>query len=174
MPDFENAFRKVFGASPPPGSPPSPIKIAGLMLKTGEKAYFASPAELVLRSPQEKEARKVEFKGGSDSVSGPIFGRVRYRRSWFWGRPVVRSKKYTLPELVDSGQLFLTNQRIAYLGQVKTLLIPLTRLIQLTLQGNGVIISREGSERPVILRFDRRAEFARLIEWLKRPEAPEK
>lgn len=94
-----------------------------LLLKRGEVAYVNTSASLL------KEVAKREFRGGSQGVSVPLGGGVRYRVGAMRGEMVTIGSHW---ETADTGVLTVTNQRVVYHGGRKTLEFLFSKLAALT------------------------------------------
>lgn len=127
---YEAALLKTSGA-PPVEAP--------LVLKKGEQAYVSTPATLA------RMVSRTRYAGGSSGFSFPIgHTGIRYRVGSFRGQPI---HEQSLTKL-DSGTFVLTDQRFAYLGQTKSLSVPLGKLLHVEVFDDGLSIAREGKENP--------------------------
>jgi hypothetical protein len=100
-----------------------------LLVKRDEVAYVDAPASLL------KEVAKREFRGGSQGVSVPLGGGVRYRVGAMRGQMVTIGTQW---QTADSGTLTVTNQRVVYHGGRKTLEFLFTRLAALTAYSDAI------------------------------------
>jgi hypothetical protein len=117
---------------------PSPIQTT-LVLKRGEQAYVNLAATLA------RHGRKMEWVGGSQGFSFPIAHTgIRYRVGTFRGHPV----QHEVLNQIDSGELVLTNRRLAFMGKLKLVSIPLDKIANLETYTDGVSIFQENKENP--------------------------
>jgi hypothetical protein len=110
-----------------------------LILKRGEKAYMVVPGTLARRQTRR------QWVGGSQGFSFPIgHTGIRYRVGSFHGHPV---EQQSLGKL-DTGKLVVTNQRIAFIGQVKSTSTPFGKLLHVECYSDAVGLFLEGRENP--------------------------
>jgi hypothetical protein len=110
-----------------------------LVLKKGEQACVSISATLA------RQQTRRQWVGGSQGFSFPIgHTGIRYRVGSFHGHPV---QQQFLAKL-DTGRLVVTNQRIAFIGSVKSTSIPLTKLLHVECYSDGLAVFREGKENP--------------------------
>ena len=127
---FLGAYMKTYGAA----EVESP-----LILKRGEKAAMVMPATFA-----RKQSRR-QWVGGSQGLSFPIgHTGIRYRVGSFHGHPI---EQQFLAHL-DAGQLVVTNQRIAFIGPLKSTTIPLAKLLHVECYSDAVAVFMEGRENP--------------------------
>jgi hypothetical protein len=124
------AYMQTYGATPVQ----SP-----LILKKGEQASLAVPATLARQQTHQ------QWVGGSQGFSFPIgHTGIRYRVGSFHGHPI---QQQFLGKL-DTGTLVVTNQRIAFIGHVKSTSSPLAKLLHVECYSDAVAIFLEGRENP--------------------------
>jgi hypothetical protein len=117
---------------------PSPIETS-LVLKRGEQAYVNLGATLA------RHGKKMEWVGGSQGFSFPIAHTgIRYRVGSYRGHPV----QHDVLSQIDSGQLVLTNLRLAFMGKLKLVSIPLDKIANLETYTDGVTVFQENKENP--------------------------
>lgn len=127
-----------------------------LLLKAGEQAFLSVPATLA------RHRSRTTFVGSSQGVSIPVGHGVRFRTSGFAGHPVVKDEVVE----VDRGTLVLTSQRIAFVGEAKSISFPLTKLVNLHEYSNGLGMGREGKESPEIFLFEQPHRAVVYLDWL--------
>jgi hypothetical protein len=93
-----------------------------LLLKKDEHCLLEVPAALL------NEVTDKEFRGGSQGVSIPIGGGVRYRVGAVRGHVVTIGTHWST---ADTGALTVTEQRVVYHGSRKTLEFPFAKLATL-------------------------------------------
>lgn len=110
-----------------------------LILKRGERASLVVPATLA------RQQTRRQWVGGGQGVSFPIgHTGIRYRVGSFHGHPI---QQQSLGKL-DAGSLVITNQRIAFIGKVKSTSIPFTKLLHVECYSDAVAVFQEGRENP--------------------------
>jgi hypothetical protein len=110
-----------------------------LILKKGELASVAVPATLA------RQQTRSQWVGGSQGFSFPIgHTGIRYRVGSFHGHPI---QQQFLGKL-DTGTLVVTNQRIAFIGKVKSTSILLAKLLHVESYSDALAIFQEGREKP--------------------------
>jgi hypothetical protein len=124
------AYLQTYGATPVE----SP-----LILKKGERASLAVSATLARQQTHQ------QWVGGSQGFSFPIgHTGIRYRVGSFHGHPI---QQQSLGK-VDTGTLVVTNQRIAFIGHVKSTSSPLAKLLHVECYSDAVAVFLEGRENP--------------------------
>jgi hypothetical protein len=103
-----------------------------LMAKRGEVVHLETPAALL------KEVSVREWRAGSQGVSFRVAKGVRYRVGSTRGRLVTVG---TQIQTADSGTLSVTNQRVVFLGNRKTIDMPYTKLLGMHLYSDAVSFS---------------------------------
>jgi hypothetical protein len=127
---YTAAYLKAFG--PPSVANP-------LVPKKGEQAFLVQPATLA------RQATKTQFVGGSHGLSLPIgHTGIRYRVGSFRGHAVQQSFIAHL----DQGSLVITNQRIAFVGNVKSVAVNLEKILHVEVYKDALAVFREGKEAP--------------------------
>jgi hypothetical protein len=117
---------------------PTPIE-SPLIMKKGEQACLAVPATLA------RQQTRRQWVGGSQGFSFPIgHTGIRYRVGSFHGHPI---EQQSLGKL-DAGTLVVTNQRIAFIGKVKSTSTPFAKLLHVECYSDAVAVFQEGRENP--------------------------
>lgn len=127
-----------------------------LVPKKGEQAYLSTPATLA------RMVSRTRYVGGSSGFSFPIgHTGIRYRVGSFHGHPIHQESMTKL----DSGTFVLTNQRVAYLGQTKSVTVALSKVLHVGIFDDGLSIAHEGKENPdfFLLANPKHAVF--LMNW---------
>lgn len=110
-----------------------------LILKRGERACMVAPATLA------RQQTRRQWVGGSQGFSFPIgHTGIRYRVGSFHGHPI---QQQSIGKL-DSGTLVISNQRIAFIGKVKSTSIPFAKLLHVECYSDAVVVFQEGRENP--------------------------
>jgi hypothetical protein len=145
---FLGAYMKTYGAA----EVESP-----LILKRGEKAAMVVPATLA------RNQSRRHWVGGSQGFSFPIgHTGIRYRVGSFHGHPV---QQQFLGHL-DTGQLVVTNQRIAFVGQLKSTTVPFAKLLHVECYSDAVALFMEGRENPDFYLVAQPKYVLFMVNWL--------
>jgi hypothetical protein len=117
---------------------PTPIE-SPLIMKKGEQACLAVAATLA------RQQTRRQWVGGSQGFSFPIgHTGIRYRVGSFHGHPIEQQSLGSL----DAGTLVVTNQRIAFIGKVKSTSTPFAKLLHVECYSDAVAVFQEGRENP--------------------------
>ena len=100
-----------------------------MLLKPGEVCYAEVGAGLL------KEVAEREFRGGSQGISVPLGHGVRYRTGAFRGHMVTIGTHW---QVVDSGMLTVTDKRVVYHGERKTLEFSFDKLATLNVYSDAI------------------------------------
>lgn len=148
-------FDPLFTAAQLTASGAEPIQTP-LITKRGEQACFATPASL------SRHIRRTRYEGASQGFSFPIgHTGIRYRVGSFRGHPV----QWEQLVKVDSGTLIITNQRLAFVGSLKSITVPLAKVIHVEVYTDGVSVFHEGREDPEYFQCGRPQEFLLYLNW---------
>lgn len=115
-----------------------------LLLKKGEVGHWMTDAEYM-----EERVVSRRYEGGSRGVSIRIMKGVSYRVGAHKGQLVTETGIVT----VDSGQLILTSQRVAFTGARKSFNVPYKQLMNFNLFDDGVQINKDGKSKPQIFKI---------------------
>lgn len=140
-----------------------------LITKPGESAYLATHATLT------KKRTRTHYVGRSSGVSFPIFKGVRYRVGSFRGTPI--TEEYVA--YVGSGDLVLTNQRVAYVAPEHGASIPLDKLLHVEAYTDGLAFVKEGRESAYAFLVDEPNRFVYYLNYVldhraSSPRAPKR
>jgi hypothetical protein len=107
------------------------VRSPHLMPKTGEVVHLEAPATLM------KEVAVREYQGGYSGFSFPI-GKtgIRYKVGGSRGHSVQVGTKL---QVADSGILAITNKRAVYTGSRKTVDMPYSKLVNLTVYSDAIV-----------------------------------
>ncbi len=113
-----------------------------VIMKSGEIIHFGSEANLV---KVKKVMEKMFYGGLSGSIK--IMKGMRYR----WGtiKPTIAHKEVSAIE--DSGVLYITNQRIGFIGSRKQFSVLYNKISGFELRADGLYIFKDGKELPYIV-----------------------
>jgi len=127
-----------------------------LELKKGEQAYLSVPATL------SRNQTRTHFVGGSQGFSFPIgHTGIRYRVGSFHGQPISQQ----ILTKVDSGSLVISNQRVAFIGTVKSVLIQLAKVVHVEVYKDAVAVFHEGRENPDFFLVQAPKQVTFYINW---------
>jgi hypothetical protein len=115
---------------------------AGLVLQKGEVCHCEEPAGLRIQRTQR------QYVGGYSSVSVPVplVRGVRFRVGGFKGHPI----DHTVLEDGGTGVLHITNQRVCFTGQQRSVAIPYKKMISVGGFDDGFIVQTSNEKRPGI------------------------
>lgn len=113
-----------------------------ITFKSNEKLHFGCVAEL---RKLKKVTNQVRYRGLSASIK--IMKGVRYRL----GSIKFESKTREFLNVEDEGYLYITNQRIGFIGKGKQFSLTFNKIIAFELTVNGMYIFKEGKESPYIV-----------------------
>jgi len=135
---------------------PAPID-SPLALKPKEEAYVSVPAVLA------RMTTRTRYAGGSQGFSFPIgHTGIRYRVGSFSGHPVQSSSITD----VDRGTLVLTNMRIAFIGNLKSVVTQLPKLVHIELYNDALSVFQEGRENPNFYKISAPQYFLFYVNWI--------
>lgn len=148
-------FDSLYSAAYLSTNGPEPVS-SPMVLKPGEQAYVVLGAHLA------RYRTRTTFVGGSQGVSIPIgHTGIRYRVGSFHGQPVERTALST----VDTGQLVLTNRRVAFIGAQKSVLTSLEKIVHVEQYTDGLALFQEGRENPDYYLVSAPAYFLLYLNW---------
>lgn len=114
-----------------------PAVTSPLELKRGEHALLAMPATLA------RNQTRTRYVGGSRGFSFPIgHTGIRYRVGSFHGQPVSQQ----VMTQIDRGSVVVTNQRIAFVGALKSVVVALPKVLHVEVYKDGLAVFHEGRE----------------------------
>jgi hypothetical protein len=122
----------------------SPIPVS-VDLKGDELGYIETFAELLKRQAVR------EWQSGSAGISFRIAKGVRFSTSQTRGRMVTVGSTL-VPS--DSGPIVVTSRRVVFLGDERTIEVPLSKLISLDVFDDGIRIHSSGRAAPPLFRLD--------------------
>lgn len=132
------------------------VTVPGLVLRRGEAPHWVEPGELL-----EERVINRRYEGGSSGFSIRIAKGVSYRVGGHRGRIVTETG--LVP--VSRGELVLTNRRIVFKGDQKSVAAEWTKVIDVTLYVDGLKFSVTSRAKPVLVRFadPRNAEIVGVV-----------
>lgn len=123
---------------------PLPEDDVSIILKPGEIGYFEMPAMLL-----EERVIDSEYRGGSHGVSIRIMKGVSYRIGATKGR--VHTERGIVP--VSYGDFVITNKRLVFSGDQKSVAHNLSRLINTNLYADCFQYSITNRQKPIMIGF---------------------
>ena len=134
----------------------TPTVQSPLLLKRGEQAVLSVPATLARRRT------RTQYVGGSSGFSFPIgHTGIRYRVGSYHGQPIEQEFMAN----VDTGQLVVTNQRVAFVGAARSMSVPLAKLLHVECYNDGIAIFKEGRENADFFLVGQPQYALFLINW---------
>jgi hypothetical protein len=110
-----------------------------LAMKRGEVAWLSVDAVL------SRQATRTQWTGRSQGISIPIgHTGIRYRVGSFRGHPI----ETTAIKNLDSGSLVLTNQRLAFIGRLKSVTIGLSHIVHVEAYTDALGVFQDRRETP--------------------------
>ena len=144
-------FSKIeSGGELPVGTP------SNLILQKDEKCHLSIPGSLI-----EERVVRSNYVGGSRGVSFKIAKGVRYRVGQNRGH--IQSERGMVP--VSEGYFIVTNQRIVFSGDKKSVETTFKKLIDLQVYSDAIQFAVSNRQKPVIVRFNtpEESELSALI-----------
>jgi hypothetical protein len=136
---YYSLFAKIESGAPLPIGQPS-----GVILKKGELCHVSMPASLL-----EERVVSRNYAGGSRGVSVRIMKGVSYRVGQQKGQMTSQTGLIT----VSKGYFVVTNQRLVFSGDRKSVNTPFDKLLDLHLFSDGLNFSSSLRQKPVIVQF---------------------
>lgn len=116
-----------------------------IIMKEGEVLHWGCPATL---KKQKRVTTRVNYGGLTGSIR--IMKGVRYRVGSIGIAP--QTSEVMVDE--DTGNFWLTNQRLGFLGSRKNFTMPYNKILSLELYKDGISIHKEGRGTPFIIGLD--------------------
>jgi len=127
-----------------------------LQLKRGERAIAVLPVRLA------RQQARTRYVGGSSGMSFPIgHTGIRYRVGSYHGHPIQTQVMTTL----DTGNLEITSQRIAFIGAVKSTTVALEKILHVECYSDALAVFREGRENPDFFLTDHPKYALFMLNW---------
>lgn len=151
----EMGFDALYTAAYLTSQGPPPIT-SPLELKRGEQALLSMPATL------SRNQTRTHYVGGSQGFSFPIgHTGIRYRVGSFHGNPI---SQQVLTQ-IDSGSVVVTTQRLAFVGNVKSVVMPLSKVVHVEVYSDGLAVFHEGRENADFLLCGVPKQVVFYINW---------
>jgi len=152
---FDAPYLAAYFATYGPPAVEGPLK-----LKRGERALAVLPVRLA------RQQTRTQFVGGSHGVSFPIgHTGIRYRVGSYHGHPIQTQVMNTL----DTGTLEITDQRIAFIGALKSTSVALEKILHVECYSDALALFREGRENPDFFLTDQPKYALFMLNWATRP-----
>lgn len=107
------------------------IEAEGVMQQVGEEFHWSEPGRLI-----EEKVVSRQYQGGSQGVSIPLGGGVRWRVGAARGRMV--SETGMVP--VAEGRFIVTSKRLLFAGDKKSFSVPFAKLVSINLNQDGIVL----------------------------------
>ena len=145
-----------------------PVAVTAFGLKHGETCYFADPCIL-----KEVVHERGHYQGGSRGISVPVGrmpwgGNVRIHVGAFIGHYVPGPD--VLRE-VDTGNVYLTNQRAIFVGKSKAVELPYAKLIMIQPYSDGLHLQVSGRKDVEVLQPGRLPYFVDVMNHFRQEPA---
>jgi hypothetical protein len=147
--DPYHAMARLVSEGPTPRQAP-------LELRRGEVVYFTTDTALA------RMQRRTRYEGTSQSISIPLGHGFRYRIGGFQGQPV---STQVLSKL-DQGTLVVTTQRLVFVGTLKSVMVPLPKILNVEPYKDAIGVFREGRENPEFFLAPNAPEVYFYVEWV--------
>jgi hypothetical protein len=109
-----------------------------------------------------RRTRRTRYEVGSQGFSFPIgHTGIGYRVGSFRGHPVQWEQLTKL----DSGTLVVTNQRLAFVGGLKSITVPIAKVMHVEAYTDGLAVFHEGREDADYFQCNRPQEFLLYLNW---------
>jgi len=130
-----------------------PMKEVAINLQKGEQCYFSSNADWL-------ENRTVTKR---INYGGPT-ARIKIMKGVYYRAGSIGVQRVTSEELqtIDSGQVFITNRRLIFLGRKKNTNIQLNKILSLNPYSDAVGIEKDSGKSPII-KVNENAEILGMI-----------
>lgn len=144
---YTSAYLSSYGA---------PAVASPLELKRGEEAIFSTQATL------SRNQTRTRYVGGSQGFSFPIgHTGIRYRVGSFHGQPI---SQQVLTQL-DRGSVVVTNQRLAFVGTTKSVVIQLPKIVHIEVYSDAFAVFHEGRETADYLLVGAPKQVVFYVNW---------
>lgn len=139
-----NLYRLLYYAETCPFEDLPTFGRVSIVLRQGEKLYFAAGSNVI-----EERVVDRQYIAVSQGMSFRIMKGVSYRVGATKGR--VHTVKGMVP--VSSGTLAVTDRRLVYVGDSKSLNTPFDKLLDVHLYKDGLRFSSTTRQKPVVIEF---------------------
>lgn len=116
-----------------------PVLDVGITLRKNETCHFTTP---IVWHEMRKITKRIQY-------GGPQL-RIKICKGLYWkaGDYAVRAISEDVMKVIDSGDLFLTNKRIIFMGATKNTSIALNKILDFTPHLDGVMIQKDTGKSP--------------------------
>ncbi|MGB5031220.1 MAG: hypothetical protein WBO76_03845 [Saprospiraceae bacterium] len=135
-----------------------PIIEVDLNLASKEVCYYTSKIEWY---ENRKVTKRIDYHGPSLSI--PIFKGLKYKVGSISPRSITKDEI----KLIDNGQLYITNNKVIFVGSIGNKSIPISKLLFIESIENGVVLNKETGTTPII-KVDTEFEWLTLMLILNR------
>lgn len=118
-----------------------PVKLVGINLQRGENCFYSNNVEWYEKRTVTKRI----------NYGGPV-ARIRIAKGLYYRVGSVNYEKVSSEHvlLIDTGEVFITNKRIIFIGSKRNMNIPLNKILSLSPYSDGVEIIKATGRSPVI------------------------
>jgi hypothetical protein len=131
-----------------------PAMDCDINLLAGESCHFQCPAQW---HEYRSVTRRVNYSGPAVSIR--LMRGVYYRAGSMSVQPI-RSQEL---QLIGTGQLYITNKRIVFVGENKASTIRYNKVVTVNPYSNGVEIMKDAGKSPTIILDSGHAELVYLL-----------
>lgn len=116
-----------------------PVLDVGITLRKNETCHFTTS---IVWHEMRKVTKRIQY-------GGPQL-RVKICKGLYWkaGDYAVRAISEDVMKVIDSGDLFITNKRIVFMGKMKNTSIALNKILDFTPHLDGVMIQKDSGKSP--------------------------
>ena len=137
-------------------TPPQPVQ-SPLALRGEEKAFLVEPAELG------RQKTAASPNSASEGLAFPIVETgVPYRVGTYRSQPIPQDSVTKL----GAGAFVVTDQRLGFIGQLKSFSFPLSGLLQVEQYKDGLTLLREGRDHADVLLTPAASRILFYINWV--------
>ena len=130
-----------------------PVIDSEINIHKSEKLYFKAHVNWI---EQRRVTKRINYSGPTARIK--IVNGIYYRMGSISVHPVTED----VWKIIDSGQIYLTNKRLIFMGATGNKTIRLNRILDITLYENGVEIQKETGKSP-FLEFSENPDIFSMI-----------
>jgi len=129
-----------------------PVRV-DIKLQSSETCYFTAPTQWW---ESRTETRTIRYGGPT--------ARIRIAKGIYWRTGSMNVQRVTEEVLkpIDTGQLYITNKRVIFLGRNRNTNVRLNRILDFTIYTDGIELVKDAGRNPVF-QFDADIDIAALV-----------